>query len=92
MPRPATAFTRRRLPAGIYYTPRNGGMYVWWNGQPDGQVFYTFDRDLAWTRAPVDRGYLKLWTPTPYHGSAGLGSLARVINLAAEYAHNLAEA
>lgn len=80
MPRPANAFTRRPLPSDVYYTPRNGGMYVRWNGRPEGTVSYTHDRDLAYGRESDFE-----WSLTPYQGANGSCRLGAILALAAEY-------
>ena len=72
--------SRRKLPAGVYYTRRNGGMWISWNGSPEGPVHYTYDRETAYG----GEGELP-WTGTPYQGASGSCRLLRVIELAAEY-------
>jgi hypothetical protein len=80
MPRPATAYTRRPLPAGVYFSARNGGLYIYWNGTPGGYVTYTRDRKLAM------RGFDGLeWLPTDYRGVDANCEIGRIIGLVAEY-------
>lgn len=72
---------RAPLPARVHYTRHNGGMYVHWNGRPEGQVTYTFDADTA-----RDEDGEFPWVTTPYQGADGSCRLSRVLRLAAEYA------
>jgi hypothetical protein len=69
-----------RLPEGVYYTSRNGGMYVSWNGRPEGSVMVTIDRDTAYG----EDGEFG-WQSTPFQGADGRCRRAEVIRLAAEY-------
>ncbi len=71
---------RDKLPSGVYYTNRNGGLYVSWNGQPEGQIWYTYDPDTA----RGNEGEFP-WVATPYQGADGSCYLRRVVRLAAEY-------
>ncbi len=70
----------RKLPGDVYYTRLNGGMYVRWNGRPEGSVSYTYDRETAYGgEGDFD------WTGTPYQGADGRCRRAEVVRLAAEY-------
>ena len=76
----------KRLPSNVYYTRRNGGMYVSWDGTPEGPVSYTYSRDIAWNPELTrdDDGYE--WETTPFQGADGRCYTNRVIRLAAKYA------
>jgi hypothetical protein len=75
-----TTVTKHKLPAGVYYSRRNGGLWVSWNGRPEGQVYYTYDRETAYG----GEGDLP-WASTPYQGADGACRLSHIIRLAAEY-------
>lgn len=71
----------QKLPNDVYYTARNGGMYVRWDGRPEGQVSYTYDRSCALGHDDAEFE----WTGTPYQGASGSCRRAEVVRLAAEY-------
>jgi hypothetical protein len=77
-----------KLPADVYYTPISGGIYVRWNGRPEGQVSITHSKAVAYglidENGMDDDGFG--WQGTPYQGESGRCRLAEVIRLAAEYA------
>jgi hypothetical protein len=77
----------RKLPGDVYYTARNGGMYVRWNGRPEGGVSITHSKAVAY--GLVDENGLDddgfRWQRTPYQGADGSCRRAEVIRLAAEY-------
>ncbi len=81
-----------KLPNDVYYTARNGGMYVRWNGRPEGQVYYTHDRAAAYGVAndyssddPQAGMTTDGWAMTPYQGADGSCRRDRIIKMAAEY-------
>jgi hypothetical protein len=73
----------QKLPGDVYYTRRNGGMYVRWNGRPEGLVSYTYERDRAYGRNN-DLAW-DGWTMTPFRGADGLCHTSRIIAMAANY-------
>ncbi len=82
----------RKLPGDVYYTARNGGMYVKWNGRPEGQIYYTYDRDVAYgldNDLACDEPQAGMttdgWAMTSYQGADGRCYRAEVIKLAATY-------
>ena len=81
--------SKRKLPTDVYYTARNGGMYVRWNGRPEGQVSITSSKAVAYglvdDNGMDEDGYR--WQPTPFQGADGSCRRAEVIRLAAGYAN-----
>lgn len=77
----------RKLSPGVYYTSYNGGMYVRWNGRPEGSVYTTYSEAVAYDEVDVhgldEDGYS--WQGTPFQGADGSCRLARILQLAAEY-------
>lgn len=73
----------KKLPAGVYYTRRCGGLYVSWDGTPKGEVRVCFDRKTAC--GDGDGQYE--WVTTPHQG--GSCRLTRVLTLAANYFEGL---
>ena len=76
-----------RLPAGVTYTPRNGGLYVRWDGRPEGAISVTSSRNVAYGLVD-DEGYDDhdfCWLGTPYQGADGRCRRSEVMRLAAEY-------
>lgn len=80
---------RKRLPSGTYYTPRDGGMYVHWDGTPEGPLSVTYDRDTAYGETHGSRYGGRKWLQTPLRGADGSCRRANVIRLAANYAIRL---
>lgn len=74
-----------KLPAGVYYTARNGGMYVRWNGRPEGQVSITHSKAVAHglVDGEDDDGFA--WQATPFQGADGSCRRAKVVEMAAKY-------
>jgi hypothetical protein len=79
--------SRQKLPDGVHYTPRNGGMYVSWNGRPEGSVWITWSKDVAYGRVDATGHDVEgfKWDATPYQGASGGCSRSRIIKLAADY-------
>jgi hypothetical protein len=84
--------TSTKLPNGVHYTRRNGGMYVRWDGRPEGQVYTTYDRPVAYggdDNFTCDNPQAGMttdgWAMTPFQGADGSCCLARVIEMAAKY-------
>lgn len=75
------------LPADVYYTARNGGMYVRWNGRPEGSVSITHSKAVAYGLVDEsgmdDDGFS--WQHTPYQGADGSCRRSRVVEMAAKY-------
>ena len=73
--------SKKKLPAGVTYTPANGGMYVLWDGRPEGPVWVCFDRaDIDDDPAAGDR-----WQHTPFQGADGSCMRNKVVRMAADY-------
>lgn len=76
-----------KLPSDVTFTRRNGGMWVKWNGRPEGQVYVTHSRDVAYGRVDEngedDQGFS--WQATPYQGASGSCRRTEIVKLAAEY-------
>ena len=75
--------SKHKLPYGVTYTPRNGGMYVSWDGRPEGPVRVTFTREVAFGLA--EDGEFGPWQLTPFKGASGSCIRRRIIKMAAEY-------
>ena len=77
----------KKLPDGVTYTRRHGGMYVSWNGRPEGQVYITHSRDVAVGHVDDagedDQGFH--WQITPYQGADGSCRRTTIVRMAADY-------
>lgn len=73
--------TRRRLPKDVHYSRREGGMWVSWNGRPDGAVWVTYCKEVAHGADYGPNG--ETWLPTGYQGADGSCRLGRILRLVA---------
>lgn len=72
----------KRLPAGVHYSRRDGGMWVSWDGRPEGAIWVTHSRDVAYGAEYGPTG--ETWRHTGYQGADASCRWDRVIRLAAD--------
>lgn len=75
---------RSKLPRDVRYSGAADGVYVEWNGTPEGQVRTTYSRELAYSNEGEDSDG-NTWQSTPFQGANGSCRWTEIVRLVVKY-------